>query len=109
MAAGSQGVQLMSVPSRSPHDRSVGCWDHGASPSASAYPWKSISKASHRVIVAGSQGMCQAGYCLNLEQEDWLPHFRGVWSGLQEAQSFSTLSCSFFFLRGNHFLPQWGE
>ena len=70
---------------------------------------KSISKASHRVTVAGSQGMRQAGYCLNLEQGRLATTFQGCVVCLQEAQPFSTPFCSFFFLRGNHFLPQWGE
>ena len=69
---------------------------------------KSISKAGHRVTVAGSQGMRQAAYCLNLEQGRLATTFQGCVVCLQEAQP-STPFCSFFFLRGNHFLPQWGE
>ena len=58
--------------------------------------------------MAGSQGMRQAGYCLNLEQGRLAATFHGCVVCLQEAQPFSTPFCS-FFLRGNHFLPQWGE
>lgn len=106
VAAGSQGVQLMSV---FPVVPMTGQWAAGIMEPhlCLCLPMEKHSKASHRVIVAGSQGMRQAGYCLNLEQEDWLT-FQGCVVCLQEAQPFRPFPAP-SLPRGNHFLPQWGE